>query len=76
MRDKQIAEIQDFIKRGSVTAQGLAEAASLHKNTIIGIKNPDWSPTDVTLRALLPTVRRLQRAISPKKATGEEGVRN
>lgn len=64
MTDKRIIEIQEFLKEGNVTAQGLAAASGLHKNTLIGIKKADWKPSENTLRLLLPSVRRFKRLIS------------
>jgi len=44
--------VRAHLQTAGVTKKGLAELASLHPNTLQGVEDDGWNPTDATLIAL------------------------
>ena len=61
MIDDTISRIREHLQQPGVTKTGLAAAAGLHPNTLLGMDRPNWNPTAETLR-------KLEDAISPPES--------
>lgn len=51
MIDATLLRARAYIQSGG-SKDALATASNLHRNTLIGMENPDWSPTITTIRKL------------------------
>lgn len=47
-----MARIREHLKTAGVTKKGLAGDAEIHPNTLQGIEDDGWNPSDATLIAL------------------------
>ena len=54
--DDALDRVRAYAKEPGNSQQSLAEKAGLHRNTLIGMNSPDWSPNVDTLRKLLAVI--------------------
>ena len=56
-----IERVRWAVKQKGVTARGLAQRASLHRNTLCNIDREDWNPTADVLKKLEPHIEAIER---------------
>lgn len=60
MIDATVTKARAYLKAGG-SKQKLADAAKLHRNTLLNIERDDWSPTFSTVRALGDGLHKLKQ---------------